>query len=264
MDWIKIAVLGVVEGLTEFLPVSSTGRLIVSARALRFEHSMGGTFEIFIQLGAILAVVGYYLRDLWAQALAVTGRGSERADVAGELDVILAEAGHHWIKAVLFRPTVIGVTLILGGIVFLIVERTRREAQTGRVLDITPRQALWVGVAQTLALVPGVSRSGASIVGAMLVGMDRAAATTFSFFLAIPTLGGATVVDLLKSLKLLQPGDLSRLAVGTAVSMVIAWLSIGWLLRYVSRRNFIPFGYYRILAGAAVLALALFGVLGQP
>jgi undecaprenyl-diphosphatase len=271
-QWLQVVALGVVEGLTEFLPVSSTGHLIVAADAMRFQGSIGGTFEIFIQLGAILAVFAYYLRDLYAQAAAVFGRGGERADTAGArrfwLDVLLAFlpaaavglALHGWIKASLFRPSVIGVTLILGGIAFLVVERLHtRAATTVSVLAISPRQAILVGLAQMLALIPGVSRSGASIVGGMLVGLDRPTATAFSFYLAIPTLGGATVVDLLKNLSALQGGDVGRLAVGTVVSGIVAWVSIGWLLRFVSRRSFVPFGIYRLVAGAAVLVLVAMG-----
>jgi len=269
--WLQVALLGIVEGLTEFLPISSTGHLVVAAKALRFEHGIGGTFEIFIQLGAIIAVVLYYFRDLVAQAAALVGRPSQRAEPAGArrlwLDVLIgflpaAVVGlalHGWIKRSLFNPTVIGATLIVGGLAFLLVERWRHAARTTSLQTIAPRQALLIGVAQMLALIPGVSRSGASIVGGLLVGLDRPTATAFSFYLAIPTLGGATVVELLKSLHLLQPGDLSRLAVGAAVSLVIAWASIGWLLRYVSRRSFVPFGIYRLLAGAAILVLAVLG-----
>jgi undecaprenyl-diphosphatase len=271
-EWLQVIVLGVVEGLTEFLPVSSTGHLIVAADAMRFQGSIGGTFEIFIQLGAILAVFAFYFRDLWAQAAAVLGRGGERADTPGArrfwLDVLIAFlpaaavglALHSFIKAVLFRPSVIGATLILGGIAFLVVERLHRRAPTtASVLAIQPRQAILVGLAQMLALIPGVSRSGASIVGGMLCGLDRPTATAFSFYLSIPTLGGATVVDLLKNLSALRPDDVGRLALGTAVSGIVAWVSIGWLLRFVSKRSFVPFGIYRLLAGAAILALVFAG-----
>jgi undecaprenyl-diphosphatase len=274
-EWVQVVALGVVEGLTEFLPVSSTGHLIVAADAMGFTGSIGGTFEIFIQLGAIVAVIAFYLRDLLAQAAAVLGHGGERADTAGArrfwLDVLVAFlpaaaiglAAHKWIKATLFRPWVIGVTLILGGVAFLIVERLKLRAPTAdSVLKISLRQAIVVGLAQTLALVPGVSRSGSSIVGGMLAGLDRPTATAFSFYLAIPTLGGATVVDLLKNLAAVTGGDAGRLLVGTVVSGVVAWVSMGWLLRYVSRRSFVPFGIYRLIAGAAILVLTALGRLG--
>ena len=269
--WLQVVALGVVEGLTEFLPISSTGHLLVASRALRFEGSIGGTFEIFIQLGAVLAVVGYYFRDLWAQTRAVLGsRGGMEPGRARRfwLHVLLAFlpaavvglALHHWIKAALFAPGVIAATLVAGGVVFIVLDSgrlARRSPATDDVLGVSWRQALAVGGAQLLALVPGVSRSGASIIGGLLAGLDRRTATAFSFYLAIPTLGGATVVDLLQSVKLLGPGDLQRLAVGAGVSLVVAWLSIGWLLRYVSRRSFVPFGIYRIVAGAAVAGAVL-------
>jgi undecaprenyl-diphosphatase len=267
--WLQVVILGIVEGLTEFLPISSTGHLLVASRALRFEGSIGGTFEIFIQLGAVLAVVGYYFRDLWDQARAVLGAPGERSKTEPRgarrfwLNVLLAFlpaaaiglALHRWIKAALFAPGVIAATLVVGGVIFIVLERGRlgrRQPTVDDVLHVSWRQAVAIGGAQLLALVPGVSRSGASIIGGLLVGLDRRTATAFSFYLAIPTLGGATVVDLLQSVKLLGPGDLQRLAVGAGVSLVVAWLSIGWLLRYVSRRSFAPFGIYRIVAGAAV------------
>jgi undecaprenyl-diphosphatase len=267
-EWGKALLLGVVEGLTEFLPVSSTGHLIVAADLLKFEGRIGGTFEIFIQLGAVLAVLGYYIRDILGQTRAVLGRaGASNTPSEARrfwlhiLVAFLPAAGigltlHHWIKQTLFRSSVIAGTLIAGGVVFLLVEWLyRRPATTRSVMQISIRQALGIGLAQTLALVPGVSRSGASIVGGMLAGLDRPTATAFSFYLAIPTLGAATVVDLLGSLKLLVPGDAFRLLLGTAVSLGVAWLSIGWLLRYVSRSTFVSFGIYRIAAGAALIAL---------
>ena len=270
----QIVVLALVQGITEFLPISSTGHLLIASRALRFEGSIGGTFEIFIQLGAVLAVVAYYFRDLWAQTRAVLGSPGEQSGLEPArgrrfwLHVLLAFlpaavvglALHHWIKSALFAPGVIAATLVAGGVIFIVLERGRlgrRPPTTDDVLHVSWRQAVAIGGAQLLALVPGVSRSGASIVGGLLAGLDRRTATAFSFYLAIPTLGGATVVDLLQSLSLLGPGDLQRLALGTVVSLVVAWLSIGWLLRYVSRGSFVPFGVYRIVAGAAVAAAVM-------
>ncbi len=266
--WWQAVVLGVVEGLTEFLPISSTGHLLITSRLLGFEDNIGGTFEIFIQLGAVLAVVGYYARDLLLQAQAVTHDAMTRrfwmAIVvaclpAGMLGLVLRD----WIKRVLFTsPAVIAWSLIVGGVVFLVVEWLPRRPVTVRdITRISPIQALGVGIAQVLALIPGVSRSGASIIGGMLGGMDRKTATAFSFYLAIPTLGAATVVDLLGSLGELSAGDLGRLLVGTLVAMVVAWISIGWLLRYVANHSFVAFGIYRIVAGAVILLLLGVGVL---
>src|SRR5262249_50811040 len=153
-------------------------------------------------------------------------------------------------------PPVIAATLLVGGVIFLVVEwLPRRAAVLDQAEQIAPSQALGIGVAQTLALVPGVSRSGAAIVGGMLGGLDRRAATVFSFYLAIPTLGAATVVDLLASLNEVSPSDYGRLFLGAVVSLIVAWLSIGWLLRYVSQHSFVAFGVYRILAGLAIFGL---------
>ena len=259
-EWWKVVVLGVVEGVTEFLPISSTGHLLVSAQALQFKHNVGGTFEIFIQLGAIIAVIGYYFRDLLTQVRDVPrSRTTQRFWLAILVAFIPAAviglALHKVIKEYLFRPEVIAGTLILGGIIFIVVELLPRRETTHQMERISWKQALGIGVAQTLALVPGVSRSGAAILGGMFGGLDRRTATAFSFYLAIPTLGAATIVDLLTSLSQISAGDLGRLFLGAVVSMIIAWLSIDWLLRYVAHHSFIAFGIYRILAGLAIFGL---------
>lgn len=264
-DWWKVVILGVVEGLTEFLPISSTGHLLIVSSLLDFEGSLGGTFEIFIQLGAVLAVVGYYAVDLLHQARQAprdpqTRRFWLAIGLAFVPAAVTGLALHDWIKAVLFSPTVIGIALITGGVVLIIVERLPRGAATIHdATHLSLRQALGIGIAQALALTPGVSRSAASIIGGMLVGLDRRAATTFSFYLAIPTLGAATVVDLLTSLDQVTPSDVGRLFLGLVVSLIVAWLSIGWLLRYVANHSFVAFGIYRIVAGLIVLALVALG-----
>lgn len=272
-EWIKIVILGVVEGITEFLPISSTGHLLVFSALLDFENSMGGTFEIFIQIGAVFAVIGYYRNDLLTQVRTV------RMDPTVQhlwLAIVIAAipAG---ITALIFRatikdelfsqvnaPYIVGPMLILGGIIFWLIERRPSSGDQNLVdelSDISTKQALMIGIAQTLALVPGVSRSGASIVGGMLAGLDRKTATTFSFYLAIPVLGGATILDLVLSLDQVDGDGLFSLVLGTIVSAIVAWWSIGWLLRYVSSRDFIRFGYYRIGAGAMILALIALNVL---
>lgn len=264
-DWWKVVVLGIVEGLTEFLPISSTGHLLIVSRLLDFEGSLGGTFEIFIQLGAVIAVVGYYAADLLHQARQAprdpqTRRFWLAIGVAFIPAAVIGLALHDWIKAVLFSPTVIGAALITGGVVLILVERLpRRSATIHDATRLSLRQALGIGIAQTLALTPGVSRSAASIIGGMLVGLNRSAATTFSFYLAIPTLGAATIVDLLTSIDQVAPDDIGRLFLGLAVSLIVAWLSIGWLLRYVANHSFVAFGIYRIIAGSIVLALVAMG-----
>ena len=267
-ELIKAAILGVVEGVTEFLPISSTGHLLVAADLLRFGGSAGGTFEIFIQFGAVIALLAFYARDLLGQAAAVPRDAQVRRFWLCVLIAFLPAAVvglllRSWIKTVLFAsPGLIAASFIVGGIILIAVERLPpRPITTKEAEAITLGQALLVGLAQVLSLVPGVSRWGASIVGGMLAGLDREAATRFSFYLAIPTLGAATLLELATSLRGLQPGVGLLLLVGTVVSLVVAFLSIGWLLRYVQRNSFVPFGVYRIAAGLVVLALIQVGVL---
>jgi undecaprenyl-diphosphatase len=265
-SWGIVVVLGIVEGLTEFLPISSTAHLLIVADLLGFQGSIGGTFEIFIQLGAILAVVAYYASDLLAQARSLSASATTRrfwiAIMLAFLPAaVVGIALRSWIKQVLFAsPSVIAWALIFGGIALIVIERLPKRAITAQDVEhVSFGQALGVGVAQMLALVPGVSRSGASMIGGMLGGLDRRTATAFSFYLAIPTLGAATLVDLLGSLGQISGSDAGRLLLGTAVAGVVAWMSIGWLLRYVAGHSFVAFGIYRIIVGALVLALVAAG-----
>lgn len=279
VELFQVVILGIVEGLTEFLPISSTGHLIIAASLLQFAVQPDGTvnevfrstFEIFIQLGAVFAVIVYYRVDLLRQVRTVsTDRHVQRL----WLNVVIAfiPAGavgfllRSWIKAnLLDRPVIVAITLILGGIAFLVVERyfarTSSQPRAANLSDMRPMQALAVGIAQVTALIPGVSRSGASIVGGMLSGLNREVATQFSFYLAIPTLGIATLFDLVSSIKTLSRSDLLYLVVGMVVAAIVAWLAIGWLLRYVSRNNFIPFGYYRVALGIVVFVLVAIHVI---
>lgn len=266
--WGTVVVLGVVEGLTEFLPISSTAHLLLAADLMGFQGSIGGTFEIFIQLGAIIAVIAYYARDLIGQARALPTSASARRFwlailIAFVPAAIVGLVLRNWIKEVLFAsPTVIAWALILGGLALIAIERLPKRAPSAHDLEqISFKQALGIGVAQVLALVPGVSRSGASIVGGLLGGLDRRTATAFSFYLAIPTLGAATLVDLVGSLDQITASDVGRLVLGALVAGVVAWVSIGWLLRYVAGHSFVAFGIYRIIVGALVLALVAAGVL---
>jgi undecaprenyl-diphosphatase len=269
LDYVKVIILGIVEGLTEFLPISSTGHLIVAVSLLDFAANrpeFRATFEIFIQLGAIVAVVIYYGGELFRQVRTVLQDASVQRLWLNILVAFLPAAVigfvlNKWIKAALFNPTVVGMTLIIGGVIFLVIERQGvAEKATTRDMDqVSLRQAAAVGAAQVLALIPGTSRSGSTIVGGMLAGLDRPTITRFSFFLAIPTLGLATIFELLTSLKQIQSSDLAYLGLGALVSGVVAWFSIGWLLRYVSRNSFVAFGYYRIVVGAIILLLAASG-----
>lgn len=277
MDWFYAILLGIIEGVTEFLPISSTGHLLVSSAIFDFPTAALGTpdpiafrnaFSIFIQLGAVIAVIAYYGRDLLGQAVRIrTDRGAQRLWLAVVIAFIPAAVigflFRDEIQAALFKPIVVGLALIVGGIVFLLVERKPRNATISSVEDTTLGHAINIGLFQVTALIPGVSRSGASIVGGLLTGMSRKAATAFSFYLAIPTLGLATIYDLLQALGdgIVRSADLPMFAVGAAVSFVVAWLSIAWLLRFVSSNTFRPFGYYRIIAGAVIVLLALGNVI---
>lgn len=265
----KVLILSLIEGITEFLPVSSTGHLIVGTAALDFAIA-GTVFEIFIQVGAVVAVIFYYRKTLLKQA----GQAAHPATRRFWLLILLAAAPAAGLgflfgepmQALLFSPVVVAVSLIVGGIAFLLVEqlspfRKVRHGKTARMTDITLAQALTVGLVQVLALIPGMSRSGSSIIGGMLAGMNRQTATEFSFFLAIPVLGGATVYKLMISLDALQPDELMLLLLGAALSGLFAWFAIDWLLTFISGSSFVVFGYYRIAAGLVILALAASGSL---
>jgi undecaprenyl-diphosphatase len=263
--WIKAAVMGVVEGLTEFLPVSSTGHLILAGSLLDFTGDKIKVFEIAIQTGAIFAVILVYwqrIRDT------VLGLGSQpRAQrfalnvaIAFVPAVLLGLVFGKAIKAHLFTPLVVATTFIVGG--FIILWAERRPASTVRVQtvdDMRGLDALKVGLVQCLALVPGTSRSGATIIGGMLLGLSRKAATDFSFFLAIPTLIGAGAYSLVKERALLSAGDAPLFAIGLVFSFLSAWLCVRWLLRYIASHDFVPFAWYRIAFGLVVLLTAWSG-----
>jgi undecaprenyl-diphosphatase len=259
----KAAIMGVVEGLTEFLPVSSTGHLILAGSLIGFTDSAiksAKMFEIVIQAGAIVAVViVYWQRVREALAGAASGDARQRRFVlnvligflpAAMLGVLFSKA----IKAHLFNAPVVATTFILGAFVILWAER--RPASTVRIHsvdELTPLDALKVGLAQSLALVPGTSRSGATIIGGMLFGLSRKVATDFSFFLAIPVLIGASAYSLWKERAALSAADLPVLLVGTFVSFLAAWIVVRWLLRYIATHSFVPFAWYRIAFGVFVL-----------
>ncbi len=263
---LKAAIMGVVEGLTEFLPVSSTGHLILAGSLLGFTDDKSKVFEIAIQTGAIFAVMLVYwqrLRDT------VTQLGSSRraqrfvvnVAIAFLPAVVLGLLFGKAIKAHLFTPAVVASTFILGGFVILWAERrTATTVRVNEVDDMSPLDALKVGLAQCLALVPGTSRSGATIIGGMLFGLSRKAATDFSFFLAMPTLIGAGAYSLFKERALLSVADIPMFGVGLLFSFISAWLCVRWLLRYISTHNFVPFAWYRIVFGVVVLVTAWTGL----
>jgi undecaprenyl-diphosphatase len=262
----KAAVMGVVEGLTEFLPISSTGHLILAGALLGFDDAKSKVFDIAIQTGAILAVIIVYWQKLRDTAAGIASDAAARRFVInvaiGFLPaVILGLLFGKAIKAHLFTPTVVASAFIIGG--FIILWAERRPASAVRVQDVdqmTPLDALKVGLVQCLAMVPGTSRSGATIIGGMLLGLSRKAATDYSFFLAIPTLIGAGLYSLYKERALLSVADLPMFGVGLLFSFISAWICVRWLLRYISTHNFVPFAWYRIVFGLVVLGTSWSGL----
>ena len=265
---IKAAIMGVVEGLTEFLPISSTGHLILAGALLGFDDDKAKVFDIAIQTGAIFAVILVYWQKIRDTVLALpTDRQAQRFAlnvlIAFLPAVILGLLFGKAIKAHLFTPVVVASTFIIGGFIILWAERRQQRnptlARIHEVEQMTPLDALKVGLAQCLAMVPGTSRSGATIIGGMLFGLSRKAATDFSFYLAIPTLMGAGAYSLYKERALLSLADVPLFAVGLIVSFLSAWLCIRWLLRYIATHSFAGFAYYRIVFGVVVLATAWTG-----
>jgi len=262
---VKAAVMGVVEGLTEFLPISSTGHLILAGSLLGFDDERAKVFDIAIQTGAILAVIIVYWQKIRDTLVALpTQRQAQRFAlnvlIAFLPAVVLGLLFGKAIKANLFTAAVVATTFILGGFVILWAEkRTQTAVRIHEVDEMSPLDAIKVGLAQCLAMIPGTSRSGATIIGGMLFGLSRKAATDFSFFLAIPTLIGAGGYSLYKERALLSMADLPLFAVGLLFSFISAWICVRWLLRYISTHSFTPFAWYRIAFGLVVLATAWSG-----
>jgi len=262
---LKALVLGVVEGLTEFLPVSSTGHLIIAGQLLGVHDEKGKVFEIAIQTGAMLAVVWEY-RARFARA--VTGLGSDPVAQRFVLNLIVAFVPAavlgllfgKFIKTHLFHAIPVALAFIVGGIIILWVERRPRRAVIEHVDQMTWKDALKVGIAQAFALIPGTSRSGATIIGGMLFGLSRRAATEFSFFLAVPTLIAAGAYDLFKHRDMLSTADVPMFGVGFVAAFVSAFVCVRWLIRYVASHDFTIFAWYRIIFGLIVLATAFSGV----
>ena len=263
---LKAAILGVVEGLTEFLPISSTGHLILAGDLLNFNDEKGKVFEIVIQFGAILAVCWEYR----AKILSVTdGLLQKQVDAqrfvlnllvafipAAVLGLLFASA----IKAHLFAPVPVAIALIVGGFFILWAEKRDHKIKVESVDEMSWKDALKVGFAQAFALIPGTSRSGATIIGGLLFGLSRKAATEFSFFLAIPTLTAATVYEVVKYRDLFHVEDIGMFAVGSITSFVSAFFCVRWLLRFISHHDFTVFAWYRIAFGLIVLGTANSGI----
>ena len=264
----KAATMGLVEGLTEFLPISSTGHLILAGALLGFDDDKAKVFDIAIQTGAIFAVILVYWQKIRDTLIALPSQKQAQAFalnvfIAFVPAVILGLLFGKAIKANLFTPVVVASAFIIGGFIILWAEaRQKNVATAARIQDVdamTPVDALKVGLIQCLAMIPGTSRSGATIIGGMLMGLSRRAATDFSFYLAIPTLIGAGVYSLYKDRALLSVADVPMFAVGLVVSFISAWLCIKWLLRYIATHSFVGFAYYRIAFGLLVLATAYTG-----
>jgi undecaprenyl-diphosphatase UppP len=263
-QFIEALFLGLIEGLTEFLPVSSTGHLLLVGHFLGFE-STGKTFEVLIQLGAILAILSVYFNRLWVIAKALPYDPDARRFVIGVLIAFLPAALigavlHGFIKEVLFDPWIVCMTLIAGGFVLLLVDAMPLAAGYRDATKFPLPMYLKIGFLQCLAMIPGVSRSGATIVGAMLLGAEKRAAAEFSFYLAMPTMAGAFAYDLLKNYKVLTANDASLIVVGFVAAFCSALLVVKTFLDYISRHGFAPFAWWRIIVGAAGLAgLIVFG-----
>jgi undecaprenyl-diphosphatase UppP len=255
----KAFVLGLVEGATEFLPVSSTGHLIIVGDLMDFNDEKSKVFKIFIQLGAILAICWEYrarLEFVGSQMFhdRVAQRFIRNLAIAFMPAALLGLLFHSQIKAFLFSPFTVAIALIAGGFAILLVERLNLQPSTRMVDEMRMSQALKIGFAQSLSLIPGVSRSGATILGGMLFGLSRQAATEFSFFVAIPIMFAATIYDLLKNRNLLAWDDVSIFAVGFITAFFAALLAVKTLVRYVANHDFRIFAYYRIVFGCIVLA----------
>lgn len=262
---LKALILGIVEGLTEFLPISSTGHLILVGDLLDFNDDKGKVFEIVIQTGAMLAIVWEY-RVRFGHA--ISGLLSDRAARRFALNLavaflpaaLLGLVFGAAIKQHLFQPLPVALAFITGGLIILWAERRNRRITVENVDDMGWKDALRVGFAQCFALIPGTSRSGATVIGAMLFGLSRRAATEFSFFLAVPTLIAAGIYDLLKHRTLFSAGDLGPFSVGFAAAFISAFLCVRWLLRYISTHDFSIFAWYRIVFGLVVLITAYTGL----
>ena len=261
----QVLLLGLIEGLTEFIPVSSTGHLLLAGHFLGF-NSPGKAFEVLIQLGAVLAVLTVYFTRLLALAADLPSDTRARRFVLGLFLAFLpaAAAGvalHGFIKTVLFEtPMLVCTTLILGGIVLLYVDQIAFRPRFKDVMEFTPSLAFKIGLCQTAALIPGVSRSGAPIIGALLLGTDKRSAAEFSCFLAMPTMAGAFAYDLYKNWIVLQPDDLAEIALGFVAAFLAAVVVVRFLLQFVSRYGYALFGWWRIIVGG--LGLGALTVLG--
>lgn len=267
--YIVAAIMGLVEGLTEFIPVSSTGHLILVADLLKFNTPVGEMFEVVIQLGAILAICWMYRSRFTHILLTLFKERASQRFVTVQLlaflpAMIIGGLAYGFIKRVLFSPWVVAVTLIVGGIAIWAIERRHPAPRIHKADEVGPGLAIKIGLCQCLAMIPGVSRSGATIMGAMLMGVGRTAATEFSFFLAVPTMLAATVYDFYKNWSHLQGDALPLIGVGFVVAFFSALVVVRTLIAFVSKNGFTPFAYYRIAIGLVMLAVLMSGGMTTP
>lgn len=260
MELINAAFLGIVEGLTEFLPVSSTGHLILFVDLLGFQGPPGHVFEVVIQLGAVLAILVLYWRKLLMVLVdlprAKPAQHFVRNVVLAFLPAMaIGAVAHDTIKSALFNPTVVAMALIAGGVAILLIEKFKPAPSIHSTEEMGWKTALAIGFIQCIAMIPGMSRSGSTIMGALLCRVDRKTAAEFSFFLAIPTMLAATAYDLYKARDSLSADGMDQIAVGFVVSFLVALLVVKWLVRFVQHHGFQPFAWYRIGVGVLILAL---------
>lgn len=257
-DIFQAIILGVVEGVTEFLPISSTGHLIIVNQWLSFSEPFTTMFDVVIQLGAILAVVVFFRHRLWPFGSSEQARQAvvlwKKAIVGVVPALIIGFLAKDVIEERLFNPLVVAVALVVGGIVLIILEKRTTKQTVRSAAELTYGTVLAIGLFQCLAMVPGVSRSAATIVGAMLLGATRLVAVEFSFFLAIPTMAAASGYALLKNGLTMSGTEMQLLAVGFATAFLVAWFVVATFMKYIQTKNFIPFGWYRIVLGCAVFA----------
>ncbi len=259
---LTVIILGIVEGVTEFLPVSSTGHLILATRLLGFEAEQWALFNVVIQLGAILAIVALYWRTVWTVVVGVIRREAGALRFARNILVaflpaaIIGLAIHRQVEALLGNATVVAVALAVGGVAIIVIERVVRPGDVRGVAEISLPVVVAIGFIQCLAMVPGVSRSGATILGALFLGVERRTAAEFSFFLAIPTMLGASTLEVVKNRAALTHGigtSYGQLLLGSAIAFVVALFVVRWFVNLVGRHGFSPFGWYRIAVGLGAL-----------
>ncbi|MFT3733258.1 MAG: undecaprenyl-diphosphate phosphatase [Hyphomicrobium sp.] len=262
METWQVVLLGLIEGLTEYLPVSSTAHLLLTEKLLGVS-STGRTFEVLIQLGAILALLTVYSGKLWRLAVDFPHDARTRRFVFAVLiaflpAVVIGAGAHKFIKDYLFEsPLIICASLIIGGVILLLVDRMRYQPLYADVMNIPPLKALIIGFAQCLAMIPGVSRSGSTIVSAMLLGADKRTAAEFSFFLAMPTMTGAFAYDLYKNWSILTPDDVSHIVLGFIAAFITGAIVVRYMLDFISRRGLAFFGWWRLLVGGIGLGALL-------